>query len=78
MRVCPHDVEVERTSWRMMILFTGAAAVALAFLVGDFAERVRGRIYRLRGLETPNSGFRQIVTVVLAMLLLGWVVAAYG
>jgi hypothetical protein len=62
----------------MVILFTGVAAVLLAFLAGDFAERVRGLIYSLRGLETPKSGFRRAVTVVLAVLLVGWVVAAYS
>ncbi len=62
----------------MVILFTGAAAVVLAFLVGDFAERGRGRIYRIRGLEAQEDGFRRLVTVVLAVLLVAWVVVAYG
>lgn len=62
----------------MVILFTGAAAILLAFLVGDFAERVRGRIYRIRGLEAPESRFRALFTLVVAGLLLAWVVAAYG
>ncbi len=62
----------------MGILLTGGAAVLLAFLVGDFAERVRGRIYRIRGLEAPADGFRLLVTVVLALALLGWTVAAYS
>ena len=62
----------------MVILFTGAAAVMLAFLVGDFAVRVRGRIYRIRGLEAPEDWFRRLVTVVLAVLLVAWVVVAYG
>lgn len=62
----------------MVILFTGAAAVMLAFLVGDFAERVRGRIYRIRGLDAPEDRFRRLVTVVLASLLVAWVVVAYG
>ena len=62
----------------MVMLFTGAAAVVLAFLVGDFAERVRGRIYRIRGLEAPESRFRRLVTVVLAVVLVAWVVVAGG
>lgn len=62
----------------MVILFTGVAAVVLAFLVGDFAERVRGLIYRIRRLEAPESRFRWFVTVVLAVLLVAWVVVAYG
>lgn len=61
----------------MVMLYTGAAAVLLAFLVGDFAERVRGRIYRIRGLEMPESRFQRFVTVTLSVLLVGWVVIAY-
>lgn len=62
----------------MVILLMGAASVLLAFLVGDFVERVRGLIYRLRGREKPENGFKRVVTTVLAVLLVGWVVAAYS
>jgi len=62
----------------MVMLYTGAAAVLLAFLVGDFAERVRGRIYRFRGLDAPESQFKRLITVVLALLLVSWVLFAYS
>ena len=76
-------MDLDRVAWEwtsrvMVILFTGAAAVVLAFLVGDFAERVRGRIYRIRGRDAPEDGFRRLVTVVLAVVLVAWVVVAYG
>ena len=69
---------MERIGELMMMLITGVAAVALALLAGDFAERMRRVIYEARGSEVPKSGFRRLVTVVLALVLLGWVVAAYS
>ncbi len=62
----------------MVILLTGAAAVLLSFLVGDFAERVRGLVYQVRREEKPESGFQRAVTVILAVLLLSWVLFAYS
>ncbi len=60
----------------MSFLLTAAAALALAFLVGDFAGRLQRRIDRLRGVEREGRGCALPVSVALAILLLSWMLVA--
>jgi hypothetical protein len=66
-------------AWRvLLIVLVGASSILLAFLVADFADRIRHRIYSARDLAPPVDDFRRNVAVAIAAVLLLWVVFAYS
>ena len=60
-----------------LALLVGGVGVGLAFLIADFAERLRHRVYESREREAPESQFRRYVTAVLAVFFVAWSVVAY-
>jgi len=62
----------------LLIVIVGASSILLAFLVADFADRIRHRIYSARDLPPPVDDFRRNVAVAIASVLLLWVVFAYS
>ena len=61
----------------LLALVVGGVGVVLAFLIADFAERVRHRIYTARDRPTPESSFRRNVGVLLSVFFVAWSMVAY-
>ena len=59
------------------VLIVGGLGVVLAFLIADFAERVRHRVYEQRRREVPDSRFKHYVALGLAIFFVAWSAAAY-
>jgi hypothetical protein len=60
-----------------LALIVGGVGVGLAFLIADFAERVRHRVYAARDRPTPDSSFRRNIGVVLSVFFVAWSMVAY-
>lgn len=60
-----------------LALVVGAAGIALAFLISDFAERLRHRFYEARNREAPESQFQRYVGGALAVFFVTWSLVAY-
>jgi len=60
-----------------LALIVGGCGVLLAFLMADFAERLRRRVYEARGRQAPVSPFKRYVTVALSVFFVAWSMVAY-
>ena len=60
-----------------LTVMVGGVGVALAFLIADFFERLRQRLYRSRNREAPVSQFKRYVTVGFAVFFVAWSMVAY-
>jgi hypothetical protein len=60
-----------------LFLIVGGVGVGLAFLIADFAERIRHRVYEQRNREAPESQFKRYIAVGFAVLFVGWSAVAY-
>jgi hypothetical protein len=60
-----------------LVLIVGGLGVALAFLIADFAERLRHRLYEQRNRQAPDSQFKRYVTIAFAVLFVAWSAVAY-
>ena len=62
----------------MLLAFVvGGVGVVLAFLMADFAERIRHRVYESRDRQAPESQFKRYLAVALAVFFVTWSVVAY-
>lgn len=61
----------------ILALVVGAVGVGLAFLMADFAERIRLRVYEYRDQEAPESQLKRYLTWVLAVFFVAWSFVAY-
>lgn len=61
----------------VLVLIVGGIGVALAFLIADFAERIRHRVYHSRGQEVPESQFKRYVAAGFAIFFVSWSLVAY-
>ncbi len=61
----------------ILALIVGAVGVGLAFLMADFTERLRLRVYEYRDREAPESQLKRNVTWVLAVFFVAWSFFAY-
>ncbi len=61
----------------VLALIVGAVGVGLAFLIADFVERLRQRVYEYRDREAPPSQLRRYLTWVLAVFFVAWSFVAY-
>lgn len=61
----------------LLVLIVGGLGVGLAFLIADFAERLRHRLYEQRNREVPESRFQRYVTVGFAIFFVAWSAVAY-
>ncbi len=61
----------------VLAVIVGGVGVGLAFLLADFAERIRHRVYESRDREAPESQFKRYVAVGFAIFFVAWSVAAY-
>ncbi len=59
------------------VLIVGGLGVVLAYLIADFAERVRLYVYEQRNREAPESQFKRYVTIGFAAFFVAWSVVAY-
>lgn len=60
-----------------LALIVGSVGVGLAFLMADFAERIRVRVYEYRDQEAPESDFKRYLTWALAAFFVAWALFAY-
>jgi hypothetical protein len=58
-------------------LIVGAVGVGLAFLMADFAERIRLWVYEYRDREAPENQLKRYLTGVLAVFFVAWSFVAY-
>ncbi len=61
----------------ILALVVGAVGVGLAFLMADFAERIRLRVYEYRDQEAPESQLKRYLSGVLAVFFVAWSFVAY-
>jgi len=61
----------------LLVLIVGGLGVVLAFLIADFAERLRHRVYESRDRVAPESPFKRFLTVGLAVFFVAWSAVAY-
>lgn len=60
-----------------LFLIVGGVGVGLAFLIADFAERIRHRVYEQRDRQAPESQFKRYVAIVFAAIFVAWSAVAY-
>jgi hypothetical protein len=60
-----------------LAIVVGVVGVGLAFLISDFAERLRHRFYASRNQEVPESQFQRYVGSALAVVFVTWSFVAY-